>query len=357
MNEAGDVSAVVVNHNGGQRVLRCLHALSDQEPRFAEIIVVDNASVDDSARSIAESFPAVRIERLSENRGPSPARNAGLRLADSPLVLLIDDDVYLERGGLAKLLDRFRSDGPALVCPRVVYYPGPEIIQCDGADAHFLGTMRLRHGELPLAAAPQAAAEVGSAISACLLLQREVALEAGGFDEDYFIYVEDHEFAYRLRALGHRILCEPAAVALHDRRSGVPGLSYRGEAAYPARRFYLTTRNRLTTVLIHYRLRTLIVALPALAAHELAASVIALARGWLRHWLRAWVWQFKTRKAIARKRSRIQTLRVVRDRSLLSGGPIPMAPGFIRSPVLRGLAAFFSAGLNGYWRLTRRLIG
>ncbi len=357
MNAGSDVSAVVISHNGGERVLRCLRALCDQEPRPAEIIVVDNASQDGSPQNIAKTFPAVHIERLHENRGPSPARNAGLRLAHSPLVLLIDDDVYLEQGGLARLLDRFRSEGPALVCPRVVYHPGPQIIQCDGATAHFLGTMRLRHGELPVAQAPQVAAEVGSAISACLLLQRDVALEAGGFDEDYFIYVEDHEFAYRLRALGHRILCEPAAVALHDRRSGVPGLSYRGQPEYPPQRFQLTTRNRLTTVLVHYRLRTLIVALPALAAHELAAFVVALARGWLRHWLQAWAWQFKTRKSIARKRGRIQALRVRNDRDLLTGGPVPMAPGFLKSPLARGLASLFSAALNGYWLVTRKLIG
>ena len=353
---ADPVSAVVVNHNGGERVLRCLQAVRDQDPPVAEIIVVDNASDDDSVQRIAESFPSAIIKQLHENRGPSPARNAGLQLANCPLVLLVDDDVYLEQGSLGRLLRRLHSDGAAAICPRLVYHPGSQVIQCDGADAHFLGTMALRHGELPVSETPAEAAEVGSVLSACLLLRREAALRAGGFDEDYFIYVEDHEFSLRLRTLGHRIVCEPAAVALHDRASGVPGLSYRGQGEYPARRFYLTARNRLTTTLIHYRLRTLVVLSPALAAHEIAALCLALGRGWLSNWAAAWGWQFKKRGTIAAKRRSIQARRVRRDRELLSGGPVPMAPGFLSSRSARKLASLFSAALDAFWRLARHLI-
>jgi hypothetical protein len=96
---------------------------------------------------------------------------------------------------------------------------------------------------------------------------------------------------------------------------------------------------------------------PVLAAHELAASGLALGRGWWRHWLAAWAWQFKERKTIAAKRKRIQERRVRRDRELLSGGPLPMAPGLLKSPIARGFASVFSAAINGYWQIARHLIG
>lgn len=350
------LSAVVVNFNGGDCIATCLEALYSQPVPLAEIIVVDNASTDGSPSRIRTDFPEVRLIELADNRGPALARNIGLQQAGTELVLLLDDDVYLAEDCLTRLLAAYQQEQAAVICPRVILMPEKEIVQCDGAEMHFVGTLLLRHGYRPLAEAPAEAVAVGGCISACLLVRRTELLAAGGFNESYFIYFEDLEFSVRMRGLGHRLFCEPGAVVFHDRGEGTPGLSFRGQGSYPSRRIYLHLRNRLMTILIHYRLRTLIVLSPALVGYELAQLVTVLMRGWLTAWGRALLSILGEAGYIRQQRQQMQPRRQVNDKEILVGGPLPLAPGFIRSRPAQLAVTTLSTMLNAYWRLAQHWI-
>ena len=210
------ISAIVVNFDGGRELLRCVASLSVHPRRFAEVIVVDNASSDGSPECLLESHPDVVLLRSERNVGPAAARNVGLRRASSPLVLFIDDDVRLEPGALDRLLDCRRRTDATVVVPRLVLVP-ENVVQADGADVHFTGTMHLRNSRAPLAGERPPARPIGAFSSSCVLAERRRLLDAGGFDESFFIYQEDMELGLRLRAFGHALYCEPAAVALHER--------------------------------------------------------------------------------------------------------------------------------------------
>jgi GT2 family glycosyltransferase len=352
-----DVSAVVVNFNGGERVMKCLAALIAQDTSLGNIFVIDNGSTDGSPSQIRASYPDVQVLELGENRGLPAARNAGLRLASSRLVLLIDNDVCPQPTCLRRLLRTYETLRPAVVCPRVLLLPESGIVQSDGAFPHFLGVMRLRHGYLPVERAQSQTAIVDGCIGACMLVDRALALEAGGFDELYFFYFEDLEFSLRLRALGHRFVCEPTAVVYHDRGAGTPGLSFRGAGEYPLRRVYLSTRHRILTLLIHYRTRTLLVLLPALLLFEISCLLLVLVQGWSRAWANAWIWQLQNWRLIRQRRKQAQHARILRDRELLVGGSIPFAPGFVRSRASGSAAAVLSWIVNGYWQIVHRWIG
>jgi hypothetical protein len=217
--------------------------------------------------------------------------------------------------------------------------------------------MALRHANADVARAPTERSDVAGCIGACYLLDRETVLAEGGFDDAYFFYFEDLEFMLRLAALGHDFVCEPAALAYHDRGAGTAGLSFRGTGAYPLRRAYLSMRHRWLTMLIHYRLRTLLLLLPALMLYELAVVAFALSRGWGLQWLRAWSWQIRSLPATARRRRVAQRSRVRNDRDLLVGGPLPLAPGVIRHGAAGVAVSILSAVLDAYWRLARHVIG
>jgi GT2 family glycosyltransferase len=353
------VSAVVTNFNSGERLERVLRALDGQTVRPAEAMVVDCGSSDDSLERALRAFPGLTVHRLGENRGPGAARNLGLRRAGADLVLLLDHDVYLDPSALAALLEARRRTGAAVVVPRIVLYPRTDTIQADGADAHFVGTMTLRNGWRPREGAPGAVQEVGACLSGCVLVERGAALAAGGYDESYFFYLEDLEFGLRLRSRGHALVVEPAALACHDRGAGTPDLAFREEATgvYPPLRGYYTQRNRLRIVLTYFRGRTLLALLPVLAAYEGAALAGALTRGWGREWARAWLATAGASGSLLRARRAVQRGRTVPDRVLFSGGPLPLAPNFLRSPAERRLAAGVSRVMNGWWRVARRWIG
>jgi GT2 family glycosyltransferase len=351
------VSGVIVSYNGGTKVLRCIESLKRQTSPFHEIIVVDNASSDGSPDAIRDTHPDVRLVRLPENRGPSVSRNASLSVATGELVFWIDNDIYADPDCLARMLVAVRVEPAELVVPRIMLIPEDDIVQADGGEAHFIGTLTLRNGFTPLQQAGDGArARIGASPSGCLLMNREIARAIGGFDESYFFYFEDYEFSLRTRILGHRILCEPAAIVRHDRGTGNPTLAFRGSGAYPRERAYLLMRNRLRTILTHYSRRTLLVLAPVLLLYELATLALSISRGWAGAWLRALGWIAANRGAVCDRRRWIQSRRRTADRDILSGGPLPLAPGLLQSSVLHRIVDAFSALLNGYWQLTRRFI-
>jgi hypothetical protein len=351
------VGAVVVNYNGGDRILRCLRALRAQTVPLHELVVVDNGSTDGSPEHIRRADPQARVIELGENRGLPAARNAGLRTLTSEVALSIDSDMYLEPDSVGLMLAAQEAESADVVCPRIVLLPERHLIQCDGAWLYFLGTLGLRHGFQPWASLPRQRAVVGGSTGACMLMNRERVLEANGFEELFFFYFEDLEFSLRLRGRGYRFACEPAAIAYHDRGEGTPGLSFRGQGAYPLRRAYLSMRHRWLAMLIHYRWRTLLVLFPALLAYEAATIGLAIRRGWLREWARAWWWLISHRRQIAALRRRERAAKLRRDRDLLEAGRLPLAPGVVVTGRARRATALMSWMFGAYWKVMRGLTG
>jgi GT2 family glycosyltransferase len=350
------VGVVVVNYNGGERILRVLGALQRQRFPLAEVVVVDNASSDGSPARIRRDFPGTRIVALADNEGLSVARNVGLHELGTTLALLLDHDVYVEKDCVEKLVRAWQREHPTVVVPRVRLLPESDVVQADGAALHFLGTMILRNGHQPVDHVPALAGLVNGCIGACMLLDRQRVILAGGFDELFFFYFEDLEFSMRLRERGHRFWFEPSALVYHERAEGTPDLSFRGRGRYPPRRAYFTMRNRLLSMLIHYRLRTLLLLSPVLSLYELASFFVACKKGWPAQWWRAWSWQLSHLPTIVARRRQMQRLRRVEDRELLVGGPPPLAPAFLESPTDVKLHAWFSRLVNGYWDHARNWI-
>lgn len=351
------VSAVIVNHDGGEQILQCLHHLQAQDMPLEELIVVDSGSTDGSPDAVRQAFPAARLIELGDNLGPSVARNRGLREASMPFVLLVDDDVYLAPDCARLLMQRLLAARAVAAVPRLLLYPETDLIQLDGGDVHFVGTMVLRNARAKPAAAPSSASLIGAFSTSCVLAERTILLDAGGVDEAFFIYLEDMELGLRLRSLGHDLVCEPAAIAQHDRGAGTPDLSYRDQRAYPRRRAFLTMRNRLQVIGLHYRIGTILALAPAFALYELATVVLAVRRGWIRPWLAAWWWQVSHARELARRRRLIQDRRRRDDGQLLVGGPLPLAAGVLRPGLEARAVAALATVLDGYWRIVRRLAG
>jgi GT2 family glycosyltransferase len=351
------VGVVIVNHNGGDRVLRVLAGLFRQRHPLGQVLVVDNASTDGTRARIREAYPSVLIIHLGSNQGIAIARNVGLSALTAPLALLIDHDVYVEDDCIEKLVRAYEEHGASVVCPRIRLLPERTVVQADGAALHFLGTQILRNGYQRTELGPAAGIQVDACIGACMLVDRRRVLEAGGFDEFFFFYFEDLEFSMRLRERGHTIWCEPSALVFHERGGGTPDLSFREAGHYPRARAYFTMRNRLISMLIHYRSRTLLILSPVLLLHEVACLVMAVRRGWPAEWLHAWGWVLRHRHEIGIRRRRMQQLRSVNDRELLVGGVPPLAPSFLRTAGERRVLGWYSTVVNRYWNFARGRIG
>jgi GT2 family glycosyltransferase len=231
------VSVIIVNWNGEQFLERCLVALMEQTVKPHEIIMLDNASTDRSAE-IVKRFPSVRLIRLDQNTGFARGNNLAIKAAcaESGWIALINPDAFAEPRWLETLLmEASRNPEFDVFGSRLVNAADPTMLDGAGDAYHVSGLVwRMGHG-MPVSATTENAHEVFSPCAAAALFRRSTLDEIGGFDEDYFCYVEDVDLGFRLRLAGCRCLYVPQSVA-HHVGSGTTGGQHSDFAMYHGHR-------------------------------------------------------------------------------------------------------------------------
>lgn len=346
----GKITIVVVNYNGRKDLEGCLTSVEEAISPDDEVIVIDNASSDGSADFMRQKFPRVKLVEMDRNHGHSHACNVGLEKASGDYVLIMDYDTVVGEEWLSPLVQSMSSDPDAGICvSRAIFYPEKEVIHSDGGWAHYAGNMILKNGYSPLKGAPDHCEEVGAAGSTSMLVDRKKALEIGGFDEDYFIYLNDFEFSLRMRLAGYRCLSVPKSIIYH--KGGNPAVSYRGSGEYPPLRAYYIFRNRWFTILKLYSVRTFVLCLPALLIYELSIIGMAVARGLILTYLKALLSVFKSLPAIYGKRKSVQAMRKISDSELLTARPLSFVPGSVGKGMQRKLVGLLNIFFGWYWKV------
>lgn len=347
----GRISAVVVNYQGEAYLEACIRSIQAQEIEVDEIIVVENASTDGSLNVLNTTFRDVTVVRMKTNLGACTARNVGMRAAKHRWVLLVDNDVVMEPGVLGRLCGAIcDNEGAVMAQPRSVFKDDPTRIHYDGGDFHYAGLISLHNFGKPRVDAPNSPTEeIDVAISLCLLLDKKEIIEAGAFDESFFILFEDLDLSHRLRLAGKKILKVNDAVVLHD--AGTAGISFRKDASYPGRRVFFHSRNRWLYMVKNFRLWTFIVAGPGILVYEAAWVLFAIKGGHLGSWWRGKVAFMKLFREALRKRRAVQQRRVVGDRQLLVGGPLTLSPNLASGG--GSAARALNSVLKGWWFLCR----
>ncbi len=346
------VTLCIINHNGADHLQRALTAARAQSWQFAEILLLDNASEDDSLARAKVHCPTIRIIRLPRNVGPGGARNKGFLAARNDLILFQDNDIQLQANTAACLIARIDSSPDALVvAPRVVYANDPDTVQYDSADCHFLGLMATRNADTALQDLDETPATTTSLVTACFLINRTQWLGGELFDESLGFNLEDHDFGVRARLTGHTLWIEPKARVSHG--SGTPGLSYRPGGTPSTKRLFYLTLNRWIVIKKCYSLRTFILLLPAFALFELMQFCWLVSQGNARVWAHACKAYVQRRAQLCQARAVTQDRRRVRDGAILREAPLPMTRHTRNGFAGRYLAPGADIILRGYWRLIR----
>ncbi len=348
-------SLCIINHNGEGYLEETLGAATAIADSFREIILVDNASSDNSLKLTEQQFPGVTIVRLPDNRGPGKARNAGFQNALCDRILFIDNDVRLPLE-CAPLLNRALDENPqaTIAMPSVIYEDDRKLVQYDGADSHFLGLMILHNENRPLEDPPPPMKPLSTLVSCAFLMDRGRWGDTLPFDDSFFMYFDDHEFGMHARVWGNGILAVPAARIYH--REGSPNLSLRLMGSYMPIRIFNTIKNRWQIILKYFSLRTIVLLSPAFLLYELFQLAGVVKKGWLGHWLKAAGWILRHFPAVIRRRRFIQQHRRTPDRDILQGGPLPFARQLQQGALEKSAIAVLNSLLAAYWRLVRPLL-
>jgi len=210
------ISIVIVCWNSAAYLPRCLEALSRQSARDFEVIVIDSGSAEGAPVGLSEAYPAlhIRTEALPSNIGFAAANNLGARLAQGTWLALLNPDAFPEPGWLAELVNAAASNPGAFFASRQLKATEPGVLDGEGDEYHVSGLAWRRNYALPIYAA-LGSQETFSACAAAAMYSRQDFLDAGGFDEDFFAYLEDVDLGFRLRLLGLKCVFVPAAVVSH----------------------------------------------------------------------------------------------------------------------------------------------
>jgi N-acetylglucosaminyl-diphospho-decaprenol L-rhamnosyltransferase len=223
MTEAGvppQVDVVVVTWRGRDTLPACLDSVHrDMGPR-ARLVVVDNASEDGTAGWLAAGTPGVTVVTARRNLGFAGGANLGISAGSATYVAVLNDDAEVRLGWLTAMVAVLETPGNervGAVTSRLLL-TGGEKVNSTGNTISRAGRGRDRDW-LTLASVERGKGEVFGFCGAAALLRRSALNEVGLFDEDLFLYYEDTDLSWRLRASGWTVLYEPRAVATHRHAS------------------------------------------------------------------------------------------------------------------------------------------
>ena len=223
-----DLSVVVVHHQGEEHLREALAAIGESTRGMAaETILVDNTSRPGALEAVLRSHPAVRRVRAGGNAGFAKGCRLGVEAASAAAVAFVNDDAAVEPQALPRLLDALAAapQDVSAVAGRLVDRTGEKNDFSDGFltfDGHaFQKDPGRALSELEPPAGGAAVEERLFACGGLMAVRRDEFLSSGGFDDDYFAYLEDVDFGWRQWIFGRRILFVPSAVARH--RGGATG--------------------------------------------------------------------------------------------------------------------------------------
>lgn len=338
-----DVGVSIVCHNNLETMKRALASLDAAACPHRAIIVVDVLSTDGTVAWLRRCYPDVRVEQLEKNDGPSPGRNVGIRLCRFPFVFLMDGDVFVQPETIQRLRGAMDDDPTiGIGSPIVVHAGAPDRIQYADGSLHFICEAINPWMDRPLAERGTRLLDIGVAPTCGLLLNRQLSIDIGLFDERYFIGKEDGDFTHRMRLAGYRILEVPDALVLHHSRPRGTWL------------FYYQIRNRWHFMLKNYQWRTLALIVPCLLIHEPLQAIVLHAKGHGRVYWKAVFGLFALLPSLGRDRALTRRIRRVPDAHLLKADRLIVRDDLASHGLVRAGKDAYEGFLRGYWWLLRK---
>ncbi|CAG5080282.1 glycosyltransferase family 2 protein [Parvicella tangerina] len=241
------VVVAILNYNGVHWLEKFLFDVIEKSQQ-AEVVIIDNASTDNSVEFLKEKFPDIRIIQNAVNSGFAGGYNEGLKKIQADIYVLLNSDIEVTDGWLEPMLDVLENN-PKVVAgqPKILAYNEKEKFEHAGACGGYidhLGYPFCRGRIFTETEVDQGQYDnlekVFWATGACLFIRAEKYWEAGGLDEHFFAHMEEIDLCWRLHNLNYDIIVNPASKVYHV---GGGTLDYRNP-----RKTYLNFRNSLYAI-------------------------------------------------------------------------------------------------------------
>lgn len=221
------VSVIIPNFNGKEYLENCMDSLMRQDVRSFEVIVIDDASSDESLLRIKEkypengAFPRTRYAVHEENKGFCRTVNDGVTLAEAPYVILLNNDTVVESSFVKELYYAIRRNEKLSgrkkifsVQAKMISMQEKEIMD-DAGDYYCALGWAYAAGKGKPASNYEKERKIFAACGGAAIYNKEILQMLGGFDENHFAYLEDIDIGYRAKLHGYENLFTPKAVVYH----------------------------------------------------------------------------------------------------------------------------------------------
>lgn len=213
------VSVVTPNYNGKDFLYAYFESLNKNSNEIGEVIIVDNGSSDGSQEFIRNyrekaDFPIVLIEN-SQNLGFAEAVNQGISKARYDYIFSLNNDAIIEKSAILELLNLLNIDGRIFsVSSKMIQFDNPKLVDDAGDDYTLLAYTKKRGNNQNLNKFIEVS-EIFSSCAGAALYRKDLLEELGGFDSEFFAYMEDVDLGYRARINGYKNMFCPNAIVYH----------------------------------------------------------------------------------------------------------------------------------------------
>jgi len=344
--------AIIISPNykdyGEKFLPDCIASIRNQDyAGEMKVFITDNETSAESFLFLQKTAPEAELILNKNNDGFAKGCNDCMRLALAQgfdFIFLVSMHSALDKSCIAELAKAAEADPKVGVAQaRLMLWGKDDVIAGIGNETHFLGFgfsggyLKKWKGQI------SGIKEVFYTAGASMFFRREALLAVGLFDEEYWMYNEDQELPWRLRLNGWRVVLAPSAFAVtkYDFKRSI-------------KKVYWMDRNRIISILICYKLATLILIFPAFVMMEIGQILFAFLSGWLKDKLRVYWYFFQPRtwRYLYSARRRNQNLRRVKDYEIAKMITGKIAFQELDDWKLRLVNPFF----NLYWHFVKLII-
>ncbi len=217
------VAVVILNWNGRKFLEKFLPSVIKHNPDYAELIVADNASADDSVEFLKRYYPQIRIIQNPENYGFAKGYNEALSQVDAEYYVLLNSDIEVTENWIDPVIKLMDSDKKVCACqPKIRSYLEPSKFEYAGAAGGFIDKYgypfcrgRLFQSLEQDKEQYDDAVEIFWATGACMFVRADLYKKFGGLDNDFFAHMEEIDFCWRLKNEGYKIMYCPLSTVFH----------------------------------------------------------------------------------------------------------------------------------------------
>jgi riboflavin kinase/FMN adenylyltransferase len=242
-------AVVLLNYNTSDHLRKYLPSVIEHTPKSVDIIVVDNASTDDSVELMKNEFPEIRLIVNKMNHGFAGGYNEAIKKIDTDILVLLNSDIKVVKGWLEPILTEMEQNPSIAVAqPKILSLESPNLFEYAGAAGGFIDrlgypfcrgriftTVEEDWGQY------EEKTDVFWASGAAFFIRKKIYDHFEGFDETYFAHMEEIDLCWRIKRAGYRVVAVPSSKVYH---LGGGTLAYGS-----ARKTYLNVRNSLFTLL------------------------------------------------------------------------------------------------------------